>query len=146
MQARVRGQAVSRAKVWASRVAWFLAGVGVLAATLKLHWAIPAADVCMAWLLLGTVLLALERTQPLQMRRIYQSPHVNFILFVGILISAVGMVESRFLVNPTGNPAAFAINLLPYSDASGYFMGARSLLEFGALDEWCSRRPTAVIF
>jgi len=146
MQARVRGQAVSRAKVWASRVAWFLAGVGVLAATLKLHWAIPAADVCMAWLLLGTVLLALERTQPLQMRRIYQSPHVNFILFVGILISAVGVVESRFLVNPTGNPAAFAINLLPYSDASGYFTGARSLLEFGVLDEWCSRRPTASIF
>jgi len=142
MQARVRGQT----KVWASRVAWFLAGVGVLAATLKQHWAFSAADVCTVWLLLGAVLLPLECTRPLQMRRIYQSPHVNFILFVGILISAVGMVESRFLVNPTGNPAAFAINLLPYSDASGYFMGARSLLEFGVLDEWCSRRPTAVIF
>ncbi len=144
MQARVWGQAVGRAKVWAS-VAWFLAGVGVLAATLKLHWAIPAADVCMVWLLLGTVLLALERTQPLQMRRIYESPHVHFILFVGILISAVGMVESFFL-HPTIGEGTFVGNVLPYSDASNYFTGTRSLFEFGVLDEWNSRRPTASIF
>ncbi len=129
-----------------TRAGWFLAGLGVLAAILKLHWAIPATDVCNVWLLLGAVLLPFERMQPpLQMRRLYQSPHVNFILYVGILISAVGMVENFFL-DPTGRQAAFAINLLPYSDASGYFSGTRSLFEFGVLDEWCSRRPTAVLF
>ena len=31
--------------------------------------------------------------------------------------------------------------LVPYSDANAYLTGAKRLIEFGHLDEWCSRRP-----
>ena len=34
--------------------------------------------------------------------------------------------------------------LVPYSDASGYLMGARRVLEFGRMDAWAGRRPLPI--
>ena len=123
---------------------WLLASGAVFSAAL--HWRTPieAGKVCLTGLLLCVVLLALEHTWPQQTRRTYERPEAKLILFAGILISALGIL-SAFLVKPASE-AFFIGNILPYNDAAGYFAGSQSLLEFGRLDEWCSRRPTAVIF
>ncbi len=124
---------------------WLLASGAILGAAL--HWGTPIepAKVCLTGLLLSVVLLALEQLWPQQTRRTYQRPEAKLILFAGILISTLSILGA-FLKNPIGDDGFFIGNILPYNDAAGYFEGSQSLLEFGRLDEWCSRRPAAVIF
>ncbi|MDX2053522.1 MAG: hypothetical protein SFV15_14075 [Polyangiaceae bacterium] len=144
MRNLIWGEVLAKFTAWLRAVwPWILASSIVLGGALKLHLAIAPTDIFAGFLLVGVVLFALECTHPTELRRRYRTPGARFLLWASLVVSTIAMVE-HFLLHPSGEPV-FVGNILPYSDAGDYFNGVRSLLNFGKLDEWCSRRPTATI-